>query len=85
MSAFLTIQMSKDIYCFDDEIKKQAEGGPIGLEHTGKVPHTLMAWWEMHFKTRLRESNLQVYAYQRYVEDINILVKSTDNKPTNST
>ena len=76
--------MSNHIYRFDDQIKKQAKGGPIGLELTGEVALIFMAWWDKQFKTKLRENNLQVYAYQRYVDDINIIVRTADNKPTDS-
>ena len=77
--------MSNHIYRFDDKIKKQAKGGPIGLELTGEVALIFMAWWDKEFKRKLRENDLQVYAYQRYVDDINIVVKSAHNKPTNAT
>ena len=36
--------MSNHIYRFDDKIKKQAKGGPIGLELTGEVALIFMSW-----------------------------------------
>ena len=67
--------MENHIYCFNDNIKKQAEGGPIGLELTGEVALVFMTWWDKQFKAKLRENDLLVYAYKRYVDDINIIMK----------
>ena len=72
--------MSNHIYCFDDKIKKQAKGGPIGLELTGEVAMIFMTWWDKQFKMKLRDNDVKVYAYQRYVDDIDLIVKGINNK-----
>ena len=72
--------MTNHIYCFDDKIKKQAEGGPIGLELTGEVAIIFMTWWDKQFQMKLRNNGLTVYAYKRYVDDINLVVKGINNR-----
>ena len=44
-------------YEFAGQIKRQWQGGPIGMELTGVVAQVFMVWWDRQFKERLRKIN----------------------------
>ena len=52
--------------------RKQARGGPIGLELTGEIAAILMMWWDRELLKRTRRLGLEVI--QGYVDDINLVV-----------
>ena len=63
--------MHNHVYVFDGVIRKQAKGGPIGLELTGNIAQVFMMWWDKEIKKRLEAIGLTPLMYQRYVDDIN--------------
>ena len=67
--------MENHVYAFASTMKKQAKGGPIGLELTGEIANIYMAWWDTKFKEQLEVNGFKVFAYKRYVDDINMIVK----------
>ena len=46
MKIALLFIMQNHLYTFDNEIKLQSEGGPIGLELTGVLAQLFMVWWD---------------------------------------
>ena len=72
--------MRNHIYQFDDQIKKQNDGGPIGLELTGDIAQIFMMWFDCILLEKLKENNIIVEMYKRYVDDINFVIqKLTQN------
>jgi len=73
----LTLIMKNHVYTFDNEIRKQTRGGPIGLKLTGVLAQIFMIWWDKEFAARLDEMSIVVRMNKRYVDDINLTVQST--------
>ena len=74
----LTLIMKNHVYTFDNEIRKQTRGGPIGLKLTGVLAQIFMIWWDKEFAARLDEMSIVVRMNKRYaVDDINLAVQST--------
>ena len=71
----LDIVMRNHVYRFDNCIRQQQKGGPIGLELTGNIAQVYMIWWDQQLKLRLDNLGLLVAMYKRYVDDINIAAK----------
>ena len=46
LNVALTVIMKNHVYTFNNEIKKQAKGGPIGLKLTGALAQIFMIWWD---------------------------------------
>ena len=46
MRVALTVIMKNHTYEFNQEIKRQLEGGPIGMDLTGTVAKIFMKWWD---------------------------------------
>ena len=70
----ITIQfiMKNHIYSFNNTLRKQTCGGPIGLELTGDLAQIFMHWWDKQMKMKMTQENITVLIYKRYVDDINI-------------
>ena len=71
----LGIVMRNHVYRFDNCIRQQQKGGPIGLELTGNIAQVFMIWWDQQLKLRLGNLGLLVAMYKRYVDDINIAAR----------
>ena len=70
----LELILNKHIYIFNDEMKVQQKGGPIGLDITGVIAKIFMCWWDDQFLKKLNEANIKTYLYKRYVDDMNTCV-----------
>ena len=71
----LEILLKKHCYRFNGHIKKQENGGPIGLDITGVVAKIFMCWWDEKLLQGIKKAKLDVFLYKRYVDDINACVE----------
>ena len=60
--------MKNHVYTFDNEIRKQTKGGPIGLKLTGVLAQIFTIWWDKEFAARLDEMSIVVRMNKRYVD-----------------
>ena len=65
-------------YNFAGEIRRQKEGGAIGMELTGVVAQIFMVWWDRQLTTKLQEVNIDVKLHERYVDDTNLVAQQTE-------
>ena len=65
-------------YEFAGVIKRQKNGGPIGMELTGVIAQIFMVWWGKQLKRRLDAINFQLKLHERYVDDTNIVAIKTE-------
>ena len=72
--------MKNHIYHFENTLKKQSGGGPIGLDLTGELANIFMAWWDKQLLLKLNQHNISVILYKRYVDDINIIIQAPPHK-----
>ena len=75
MKAFevaLKLVMKNHIYTFNNENFKQLNGGAIGVSIAGDVANLFMVWWDRKLKASLKEENILLELYSRYVDDGNI-------------
>ena len=72
--------MEAHVYKFDGKIRRQRKGGAIGLEMTGELAGVFMMWWDRRMRESLREAGINVQMYKRYVDDINIVLKTRENE-----
>jgi hypothetical protein len=66
--------MENHMYTFDNEIKLQSRGGPIGLQLTGVLAQLFMVWWDREFEHKMKEIELRLWMYKRYVDDVNSIM-----------
>ena len=80
--------MTNHIYECNGNMKKQREGGPIGLELTGELAKIMMSWFDKQMIKKIEEqSDIRLKMYKRYVDDINVVMKveKDDNKGNTET
>ena len=66
--------MSNHFYKIGDEIKKQTDGGAIGVDLTNEVACLYMLRWDRKFRRKLRRLGIEVILYRRYVDDITVIL-----------
>ena len=49
----LTIIMKNHVYNFNNEMRKQNEGGAIGMDLTGTIANIFMTWWDKELLKKL--------------------------------
>ena len=65
-------------YDFAGEIRRQREGGAIGMELTGVVAQIFMVWWDRELTRKVEEVNIHLNLHERYVDDTNLATKETE-------
>ena len=74
----ITVVMKNHTYEFNQEIRRQVEGGAIGMDLTGTVAKIYMKWWDRQLTNKVNAIGLQIELYERYVDDINIGMKAVE-------
>ena len=69
--------MKNHTYEFAQTIRKQEEGGPIGLDLTGTIAKIFMKWWDRQLITRMDAVGMTKKMYERYIDDIDKCLKET--------
>ena len=65
-------------YKFASEIRRQKEGGAIGMELTGVIAQIFMVWWDKELQNRLQKIDFQLRLHERYVDDTNTIAKKSE-------
>ena len=78
LSVALTFVMKNHVYNFNNELRKQREGGAIGLELTGLLARIFMIWWDRRFLQKCNENQVGPEVYKRYVDDSNLLSRPVE-------
>ena len=74
----LNTLMKNHVYNFNNELRKQKEGGAIGMDITGELAKVFMTWWDKQAIERLRRLDMEPVLYKRYVDDINIATEALE-------
>ena len=61
--------LKNHIFRFKDEIRKQANGGAIGVKAAGDIASLFMCWWDKVFIEKVNEALHDLNLYLRYVDD----------------
>ena len=62
------------IYKWDNQIRKQRNGGAIGLRATGSLSRVTMDVWIKKFKAKLEELGIDIWLCKKYVDDVLVIV-----------
>ena len=73
----LHVVMKNHTYEFANTIRKQREGGPIGLDLTGTIAKIFMKWWDRQLLGKMEDAGMVIKMYERYIDDINNCIKQT--------
>ena len=70
--------MTSHTYIFDGIIRKQENGGPIGMKLTGTIAKIFMAWWSKQYTQKIETLGMVQRLHKCYVDDINLGMKATE-------
>ena len=70
--------MENHVYKFNNVIRKQSQGGPIGLALTGEVADCYMVDWDQKFLLKMKSVGLNLIIYLRFKDDITIDTKGLE-------
>ena len=76
LKVVLNVIMKNHVYNFNNELRKQKEGGAIGMDITGELAKVFMTWWDKQAIRKLREMDIDPILYKRYVDDINVAAET---------
>ena len=71
--------MDNHVYLFDNTVRIQKQGGPIGLKLTGEIADCLMIDWDKKLLVELKEYRMIPEVYTRFKDDIEIVVQSLEH------
>ena len=66
----ITSSMKNHVYKFNNKIRIQSEGGPIGLGLTGEVADCYMIKWDKKFIKKCENMGITLTMYSRFKDDI---------------
>ena len=72
----IELLFSTHLYTFGGKIFKQKEGGPIGLRATCAVARLIMKMWGKKWLSLMKEWNLDIEEYVRYMDDGRVFIHS---------
>ena len=78
----LTVIMKNHIYNFNDVMRRQKEGGAIGMDITGELAKVFMVWWDKQVLQKLRGLDMEPGLYKRYVDDVNLAIDQVEEGTT---
>ena len=70
--------LENHIYKFGNEIRRQREGGPIGLAITGELADCYMLNWDKEFLKKMKTLKMDPALYERFKDDITIVLKALE-------
>ena len=70
--------MDNHAYQFDNKVRIQNKGGPIGLKLTGEIADCVMIDWDKKLLSKLKSYELIPDVYTRYKDDIEVAMESLD-------
>ena len=72
LEIMIVLCMDNHVYQFENQIRIQKEGGPIGLKLTGEIADCLMIDWDKKLLAELKKYKIIPEIYTRFKDDITI-------------
>ena len=76
IECLVKITFESHLYLWKGQIRKQKEGGPIGLRATGSCAKVVMDDWLKKFREKLEEQGIEVYLITKYVDDVLVVARN---------
>ena len=67
--------LENHVYRFGNDIRRQADGGPIGLALTGEIADCYMINWDKEFLEKMKSLGIDPALYERFKDDITVIIK----------
>ena len=73
MEILVETTLSQHLYKWGQHIRRQSEGGAIGLRATGSIAQVVMDDWLKSFIAKLEDCGVKVWLLKKYVDDVLIV------------
>ena len=70
--------MDNHVYQFENKVRIQKQGGPIGLKLTGEIADCLMIDWDKKLLSELKKYRMIPEVFTRFKDDIEIAIESLE-------
>ena len=67
--------MNNHVYQFENKVRVQKQGGPIGLKLTGEIADCLMIDWDKKLLIELKKLKMEPEVYGRFKDDIDLVIE----------
>ena len=84
MSMIVEKVMANFLYTFGGEDRRQASGGPIGDVLTQAIARHMGNEFDERFNAKLSSLEIKAELYQRYADDVDLVVRSVGRKDTDT-
>ena len=74
----LTLCLDNHLYQYENKVRIQKQGGPIGLKLTGEIADCLMIDWDKQLVDKLQKLQIVPEIYTRFKDDIEIVTESLE-------
>ena len=78
LEMMLIMCMDNHIYEFENKVRLQKQGGPIGLKLTGEIADCLMIDWDKKLLEKLKSYKMIPELYTRFKDDIELAIDSLE-------
>ena len=78
LEMMLRLCMENHLYQFENKVRIQKKGGPIGLKLTGEIADCIMLDWDKKLLEKLKKLKMIPDVYTRFKDDIEIAIESLD-------
>jgi hypothetical protein len=78
LETMLVTCLNNHVYQFDNKMRVQDKGGPIGLKLTGEIFDCIMIDWDKKLLKELEKFKLNPEIYTRFKDDIEVAIEALD-------
>ena len=78
LEMMLRLCMENHLYQFENKVRIQKKGGPIGLKLTGEIADCIMLDWDKKLLDKLKKLEMIPDVYTRFKDDIEIVIESLE-------
>ena len=80
LEMMLILCMDNHLYQYENKVRIQKQGGPIGLKLTGEIADCLMIDWDQKLLKKLETLDIVPKIYTRFKDDIEIITESLEKE-----
>ena len=78
LEVLVVTALKNHVYQYDNKMRIQNKGGPIGLKLTGEVADCIMMEWDKKLMMELEKVNIETYVFTRFKDDIELVAESVE-------
>ena len=78
LEVLIATTLKNHVHQFNNQLRIQRNGGPIGLKLTGEVADCVMVEWDKKLNEKLKKVDIKPLVYTRFKDDITVITESVE-------